>query len=161
MGFCCVESCGEGEEDCLGRWVAREWRRKEMKEVLPLFLAPITRALEGRMSVSRCISVVREKCHVLEGRRIFPPPHAARAVDVALGLGGATGVRVATAVSHALGAVARVGSGVLPIRAFGCDGRRRRGGGLSEGVALPDGVGRRAGAVVVGGGRHGCDGTGP
>lgn len=49
----CGSGCGSFVYDCLSDDRASEWRRNEMKEVLPLFLAPMTRTLEDHVSCAQ------------------------------------------------------------------------------------------------------------
>jgi hypothetical protein len=92
-----------GGDGVLGRFFldrASAVRRNSMKDDLPQFLVPMTRMLSGLADFHTATTM-----HLLEGRGVLPPPHAARAVDSA---DLAARVAVAAAVRHALGPGVRV-----------------------------------------------------
>ena len=102
---------------------ARDERRNSRKEVLPLFLVPMTRTLRKALDeVHPCQGEVGQS--VLERCRILSPAESPRAVDIAYY--GAC-IAVATAVGHALGPGSRIVR--MSLAEMVAIGKRRESGG--------------------------------
>ncbi len=92
---------GSGSGVCrLPEGSASDWRRKEMKEVLPLLFVPITRMLDST-SQHVTLSVLACSPDLLERSGIFPPADSSRTAHVTTDH--RTGIRISASMGHAFG----------------------------------------------------------